>query len=165
MKTLLHSVCLLGASCALGVPALAADFSDSAEVLSATPVYQTRMDSRSVCRQTLVNATPDNATGRQIVGAILGGLLGSRFGHGGGRVAAGAVGAVAGSVIGGQLASNDDGERWETRCAPVDRPSRTLSGYDVTYRYRGHVFTTSLPYDPGSHLDLDVQLVPSGRTS
>jgi hypothetical protein len=45
------------------------------------------------------------------------------------------------------------------------RPSRTLSGYDVTYRYRGHVFTTSLPYDPGSHLDLDVQLVPSGRTS
>ena len=68
-------------------------------------------------------------------------------------------------LIGGQLASSDDGERWETRCAPVDRPSRTLAGYDVTYRYRGHVFTTSLPYDPGSHLDLDVQLVPSGRTS
>ncbi|HQT00600.1 MAG: hypothetical protein B7Y26_00745 [Hydrogenophilales bacterium 16-64-46] len=161
MKTLLHSVCLLGASCALGVPALAADFSDSAEVLSSTPVYQTRLDSRSVCRQTLVNATPDDATGRQIVGGILGGLLGSRFGHGDGRVAAGAVGAVAGSVIGGQF--GDDGERWETRCAPADRPTRTLAGYDVTYRYRGHVFTTSLPYDPGARLDLDVQLQPTGR--
>lgn len=165
MKTLLHSVCLLGASCALGVPALAADFSDSAEVLSSTPVYATRLASRTVCRQTLVNATPDDATGRQIVGGILGGLLGSRFGHGGGRVAAGAVGAVAGSVIGGEFGRDDDGERWETRCAPEARPSRSLAGYDVTYRYRGHVFTTSLPYDPGARLDLDVALVPAGSAS
>lgn len=165
MKTLLPSFCLLGASCALGVPALAADFTDSAEVLSATPVYETRMSSRTECRQTLVNATPENATGREIFGGILGGLLGSRFGHGSGRVAAGAAGAVAGSVIGGEFAGGDDGERWETRCAPADRPLRSLAGYDVTYRYRGHVFTTSLPYDPGPRLDLDVQLVPSGASS
>lgn len=164
MKTLFQSVCVLGASCAFGVPALAADFSDSAEVLSATPVYQTTLNSRNVCRQTLVNATPENATGRQILGGILGGLLGSRFGHGDGRVAASAVGAVAGSVIGDQFNGDDGGERWETRCAPVDNPTRTLAGYDVTYRYRGHVFTTSLPYDPGARLDLDVQLVPSGNS-
>ena len=161
MKPLLQSLCVMGASCALGVPALAADFGDSAEVLSSTPVYQTRMDSRNECRQTLVNATPDNATGRQILGGILGGLLGSRFGHGGGRVAAGAVGAVAGSVIGGQT-GDEGGERWETRCTPVDRPLQSLAGYNVTYRYRGHVFNTTLPYDPGSRLNLEVQLSPSG---
>jgi uncharacterized protein YcfJ len=165
MKTLLQSVCVLGASCAFGVPAFAADFSDSAEVLSSTPVYQTTLNSRNVCRQTLVNATPENATGRQILGGILGGLLGSRFGHGGGRVAASAAGAVAGSVIGNQVGAQDDGERWETRCAPVDRPALTLTGYDVTYRYRGHVFTATLPYDPGARLDLDVELAPSGNNS
>lgn len=161
MKPFVQTLCVLGASCTFGVPALADGFSDRADVLSSTPVYETRLTSRNVCRQTLVNATPDNATGRQIVGGILGGLLGSRFGHGSGRVAAGAVGAVAGSVIGGQV-GNDDGERWETRCTPVDSPSQTLAGYSVTYRYRGHVFNTTLPYNPGSHLDLDVELVPAG---
>ncbi len=160
MNPLLQTACVLGASCLLTAPAGAADFGDSAEVLSATPVYQTRIDRQPVCRQTLVNATPYDATGRQIFGGILGGLLGSRFGHGDGRVAAGAVGALAGSVIGGQV-GNDDGERWETRCTPADRPSNTLAGYDVTYRYRGHVFHTTLPYDPGSRLALDVQLTPT----
>lgn len=165
MKHLLSSLYVLGASCTLGVPALAAGFSDSAEVLSATPAYATRLESRDACRQTLVNATPEHATEREIFGGILGGLLGSRFGHGGGRVAASAAGAVAGSVIGGQYGDHDGGEHWQTVCAPEDRPVQSLSGYDVTYRYRGHVFTTSLPYDPGSRLDLDVELSPSGSSS
>ena len=162
MKPLLQSLCVVGASCAFGAPALAADFGDSAEVLSATPVYQTRMDSRNECRQTLVNAAPEHATERQIFGGILGGLLGSRFGHGDGRVAAGAVGALTGSVMGGQT-GDEGGERWETRCTPVDRPMQSLAGYNVTYRYRGHVFNTTLSYDPGSRLDLEVQLSPAGE--
>lgn len=161
MKPLVQSLCVVGASCAFGVPALADGFSDSAEVLSATPVYQSRMASRTVCRQTLVNATPEDATGRQIIGGILGGLLGSRFGHGDGRVAAGAVGAVAGSVIGDRFDDNG-GERWETRCAPAEQPVQAFAGYAVTYRYRGHVFNTTLPYDPGSRLELEVQLTPVG---
>lgn len=43
------------------------------------------------------------ATG-QILGAVAGGVIGSRFGQGNGRVAASAAGAFLGSVIGGELA-------------------------------------------------------------
>lgn len=64
MKTRL-SVCVPGAGCTLGVPAFAAGYSDSAGVLSTTPVHQACMDSRTVCRQTQGNATPEDAAGGQ----------------------------------------------------------------------------------------------------
>ena len=40
----------------------------------------------------------------QVVGAVAGGVIGSRFGGGNGRLVTTAVGAVLGSVVGGELA-------------------------------------------------------------
>ncbi len=158
------SQCILTAATLLAAgPGFADGFPDTARVLSAAPVYSDQRVSSSQCRQVLVQATPDNATGSQIFGGILGGLLGSRFGHGTGRVAASAAGAITGAVVGDKLASNDDGERWETRCTPVERRQPVLSGYDVTYRYAGQVMHAMLPYDPGDTLPVQVSVRPAGR--
>ncbi|MDR0735838.1 MAG: glycine zipper 2TM domain-containing protein [Zoogloeaceae bacterium] len=45
-----------------------------------------------------------NDTAARVVGAIAGGVIGSRFGGGNGRLAATAAGAVLGSIIAGELA-------------------------------------------------------------
>lgn len=146
-------------------PALAASFADTARVLSVSPVYSEQRIPSQQCRQELVNATPSNATGDQIFGGILGGLLGSRFGRGSGRVAASAAGAITGAVIGDKFADNGDGERWETRCTPVERRQQVISGYDVRYRYAGQVMRATLPYDPGDSLPVQVSVVPSGLSN
>jgi len=52
-------------------------------------------------------AGPRQATGT-LVGAGLGGLVGSHFGHGGGRIAAAAFGAVAGGIIGSAIGQSMD---------------------------------------------------------
>ncbi len=53
----------------------------------------------------------DNMTKQDVgvlTGGAVGGLVGSRFGKGGGQVLATAVGAVAGGLIGGQIGKNMD---------------------------------------------------------
>lgn len=49
-------------------------------------------------------ASSGNRVMGQAVGAVAGGVIGSRFGQGNGRLAATAVGAVVGSVVGGNMA-------------------------------------------------------------
>jgi outer membrane lipoprotein SlyB len=49
-----------------------------------------------------------NQTGGTLVGAGLGALAGNQFGHGSGRVAATAGGAVLGGLIGGGIGANAD---------------------------------------------------------
>ncbi len=56
-----------------------------------------------VPREVYAERGGNEATG-QVIGAIAGGVIGSRFGGGKGRIATTAAGAVVGSVIGGQLA-------------------------------------------------------------
>jgi uncharacterized protein YcfJ len=35
-----------------------------------------------------------------------------------------------------------------------------IDGYHVTYRYKGEIFTTRLPYDPGDRLKVQVSVTP-----
>ena len=46
---------------------------------------------------------PSKADTGTVVGAVAGGVIGSQFGRGGGRVAATMVGAVAGGIIGNEI--------------------------------------------------------------
>jgi len=39
-------------------------------------------------------------------------------------------------------------------------PRKHISGYRVTYRYRGHTATTRLARDPGERIPLDISLSP-----
>lgn len=86
----------------------AQDLTDTAQVISATPVVERITEPRQECWQ---EAAPAPAQERNVVAPILGGvagaLLGSQVGHGSGRTAATAAGAVVGSVIGDRVANPD----------------------------------------------------------
>ncbi|MEO8802500.1 MAG: glycine zipper 2TM domain-containing protein [Rudaea sp.] len=106
-------------------------------------------------------------TAATVFGAIIGGLLGNRIGKGDGRQAATAAGAVAGGVIGSNLAADDervDGARYTTqrRCRETSAPrQRHIVGYDVEYRFRGEVYTSRMPHDPGNRLRVRVSVTPA----
>ena len=41
----------------------------------------------------------------------------------------------------------------------VQRESK-LTGYDVTYKYHGNIYTTSMPHDPGKRIKVAVSVQP-----
>ncbi|MFK7854404.1 MAG: glycine zipper 2TM domain-containing protein [Granulosicoccus sp.] len=126
------------------------------------------------------------SNGSALVGSVIGGVIGNQLGRGHSRSSrAGAT--VAGAIIGGAIGSEARGdikrhrraERstrhtqsrpiYETR--PVERCKRVvesrseqrLQHYNVTYRYKGRIFTTRLPRDPGNRLELQVSVAPARR--
>lgn len=65
-------------------------------------------------------AEGNNQTGATLIGAGLGGLLGSQFGSGGGRLAATAFGTLAGAAIGSSIGKRmDDVDRMKMREAEM----------------------------------------------
>jgi uncharacterized protein YcfJ len=48
------------------------------------------------------------------------------------------------------------------RCRTVTsvRSQQRIEGYDVTYRYRDRVYTTRMPYDPGSSVPVRHKVLP-----
>jgi len=99
-----------------------------------------------------------------MIGAVVGGLLGNQVGKGDGRRAATVAGAVAGGVVGNQVAAERPQYTTQRRCRPAtggSSGSRHVVGYDVEYRYRGEVFTSRLPYDPGDRMRVKVSVTPA----
>lgn len=150
-----------------------------AEVLRVDPIIQTydRPVQRDQCwrepvryreparyRQARNDRTP------AILGAIVGGAIGSQFGSGSGRDAATAAGALLGyhSVrddqrrSGGYYDSGREYVRYEQRCQVNTEYFREerVTGYDVTYRFNGQVYTTVTDYHPGDRLRVQVDVRP-----
>ncbi|MGA9333867.1 MAG: glycine zipper 2TM domain-containing protein [Rudaea sp.] len=163
------------------VPALSGDDNTHyswADVLRVDPVFDTAAaaatPAQTECWEEQVpvgDADREERQGRRtaatVFGAIIGGLLGNRIGKGHGRQAATAAGAVAGGVIGNNIAAEgerDDGPRYtiqrHCREAGASQPRRVV-GYDVEYRYRGDVYTSRLPHDPGNRLRVRVSVTPA----
>lgn len=151
---------------------------DYADVISSRPIYRDVRISqpRRECYDERVvyddggYRRHNNEGVGALLGAVVGGVVGNRFGHGGGRVATTAVGAVVGASAGASLGRNSGGGYsepsygYQTRCSTVDdyRVEQRIEGYDVAYRYHGHVYNTRLPYDPGDRLAVNVDVRPAG---
>ena len=153
-----------------------------ADVLRVDPVYNkpAPTEPQQECWEEQVPVEPaasdsddGNRTVAGVFGAIVGGLLGNRFGKGSGRTAATAAGAVAGGVVGSQLADNSERDRepqytTRRRCrplgeapAPAAAPAQPeIIGYEVEYRYRGDVYASRLANDPGDRLRVRVSVTP-----
>jgi len=88
----------------------AQDLTDTAQVISSTPIVERVSEPRQECWQDAAGA-PAPAQERNVVAPIIGGvagaLLGSQVGRGSGRTAATAAGAVAGTLIGDRVANPD----------------------------------------------------------
>lgn len=99
--------------------ALASDFVDTAQVVSATPIVERVSEPRQEC-YTETAAAPQKPQERGMAAPILGGLagalLGRQVGHGNGRDAATAVGAAVGTMA-GDYAANPDANRSYTGAA------------------------------------------------
>jgi uncharacterized protein YcfJ len=157
---------------ALGVCALplaqAGDFEDFGRVVRVQPrVEQVRMP-RQECRTEYVQTQvqPQRSAGGSVVGGIAGALLGSQVGGGNGKVAAAAAGAIAGAVVGDRV--DNDGRNYAPQaqeqavrqCRTVESVQERTNGYDVTYDYRGHTYTTVMNRDPGNRIRVRVSVEP-----
>lgn len=148
-----------------------------AEVISAQPIYRSVRieeprrecyDERVVYQEQRGGYYNDNGAGT-IVGAVIGGVLGHQVGRGHSRRAATAIGAVIGAGVGQQV-SRQHAPRPETVqrvgyeevCNTVvdHRVEQRIESYDVTYRYGGRTYHTSMPYDPGRRIPVDVNVRP-----
>jgi uncharacterized protein YcfJ len=162
MKTRFVAPLLLAA---VAVPAHAYDYADTADVIAATPIYQTVNNPRQQCWTESVTAyeQPRRAGGGAIIGGIAGGLIGSTVGRGNGRVAAAAAGAAIGALVGNDYENRDNAvvavTRPVQRCQVTDNYSQVITGYNVTYRYNGRDSTVVLPNDPGPRLRIGVGVV------
>jgi len=168
--------------------AQAATFTDNARVRSAEPQYENIKVPRNECSshwvtegQDRVTTAQPNAQPRQyggaIVGGVLGGVLGHQVGGGRGKDAATVVGAVLGTIAGDHLenrnapARYDDGQyanngryqpaqREVQRCRTVYDVQSRITGYRVTYDYRGQQYTTFMRSNPGKRLPVRVSVAP-----
>ena len=137
-----------------------------ADVLRVDPNYgivRTEVPQQQCYDQPVVRHEGGNSTAGTILGAVVGGVLGTTIGKGDGRRAATVAGAVAGGAVGNRAGRGRDYESSETRCRDVSTVSeqRRITGYDVEYRYRGQVYMSRLNYDPGERLRVRVNVEPA----
>jgi uncharacterized protein YcfJ len=163
---------------ALGVCALplaqAVEFEDFGRVVRVQPHVEQVRQPRQECRTDYVQAPVQQApqgrsAGGSIIGGIAGALLGSQVGGGSGRNVAVAAGAIAGAVAGDHI--DNDGrqvaqqppqvqEQAVRQCRTVDAWESRTTGYEVTYDYRGHNYTSIMARDPGQRVRLRVSVEP-----
>ena len=161
-----YSVANVATAAAASGTANAADFEDTARVISVSPQYEQINYPQQRCTTEYVSIQRDGqrSMGGSIVGGIAGGLLGSQIGGGSGRTAAAAVGAIAGAIAGDRIENSNQGgyveQRPVQRCQTVDNWQTRANGYAVTYEYNGRTYTSMLPYDPGPRLRLQVSITP-----
>jgi uncharacterized protein YcfJ len=157
----------------LATAALAAHadtYLDNARVRSVQPQYESVTVPRQECSNQIVNETRRVDGGRQYGGAVIGGVagavLGNQVGNGHGREAATALGAVLGAFTGDRFQNRDQVDQYQTvprevtSCQTVNDVQQRLTGYQVSYEYRGQQFTALLPQNPGSNLQVRVSVDP-----
>ncbi|MGD8384636.1 MAG: hypothetical protein PVF89_04440 [Lysobacterales bacterium] len=162
-----------------------------ARVLDAQPVYERVQipETRRVCRnEAVTRRVPEyRSPAPVIVGALLGGVIGSELsrghghryhggyrhgyrrghGHGGNRAAGTLAGVAIGSIIGSSVQYSAAPPRYyddvvkvcgtETRYRDEDR----IVGWDVTWDFHGQVYHSRMDEEPGERIRVSVR--PIGR--
>lgn len=155
---------------AAALAAQAEPFYDQARVRGVEPRYETVNVPREECSRHWVSERhavgPQHNPGGLVIGGVAGALLGNQVGKGHGREAATALGAVVGAVAGDRIANRDRGDTYDevprevTTCRTVNEGRSRVVGYDVTYEYRGQLFTKLMRDNPGPSLRVRVSVDP-----
>ncbi|MBA2672057.1 glycine zipper 2TM domain-containing protein [Ramlibacter sp.] len=170
------ALCLLAATAAVG--ARAETFTDNARVRSVEPQYESVQIPRNECTSQWVNdpqpvVTAPRSYGGAIIGGVAGAVLGNQVGRGHGREAATAAGAIVGAVAGDRIGNDNYNNgavvgyqqqpREVSTCRTVNEVQNRLTGYRVTYEYRGHVSTAFMRSEPGQSVPVQVSVMPLER--
>ena len=151
--------------------AQAQTFVDRARVQDVQPQYETVQVPRQECASQWVQDAPQPVSegrgyGGAIIGGVAGGLLGNQVGKGHGKEAATAAGAVIGAITGDRLQNNQPQQvvqaspREVRTCRTVNDTQQRLTGYRVTYEYRGNNYQTVMHDQPGQSLPVRVSVTP-----
>ena len=147
----------------------AQSFVDRARVQQVEPQYESVQIPRQECTSQVVNepvpVAANRGYGGAIIGGVAGGILGNQVGKGHGKEAATAAGAVIGAITGDRIANNQpQGTAYQPRevrsCQTVHDLQQRLTGYRVTYEYRGQEYTTVTREQPGRTLPVRVSITP-----
>jgi uncharacterized protein YcfJ len=162
-------VCLLATG---AVVAHAETFVDNARVRAVEPQYEDVATPRQECTTQVVNEQRPIGGGPNyggaVVGGVVGGLLGNQVGRGHGREAATAAGAVVGAITGDRMANNQPQQyevvpREVTSCRTISDMQARLTGYRVSYDWRGQEYSTFMRSNPGPTLQVRVSVEPVVR--
>jgi len=167
MKRILLIALLLAAA-----GAEAATFTDYATVLRSDPQYGTVTDNCAAPVQNTgdvgnaVGGLMTAENGGSLLGGIVGGVLGHQVGGGRGKTVATIAGALGGALAGRTIAQGYGANAGQPQPQPAPQACasrQVVTGYAVTYEYRGQRETMTMPYDPGKKLELTVTAQPVVR--
>jgi len=146
-------------------------YEDRARVTAVTPQVERVNHPVQECRTEYVRESyydKRHSNSGAIVGTIAGGLIGSRFGGGDGRLITTAVGAGLGAVIGDRhdnrytRGHHQVETRPVERCETIDRWESVTTGYLVDYKYNGRHYSTVTQERPGRYIPVKVSVKPGG---
>lgn len=153
--------------------ATAESFTDWATVTRVEPIERTYTVRRPVEKcwmETVRVQRPGRSDGsltNELIGGILGGVVGNQFGDGGGKDAMTIAGAALGASIANDQENLQAGQRGGSykeveRCETVyeTEEKRERSGYQVSYRYNGHTFTTKMKRRPADSIRVRISVTP-----
>ena len=131
-----------------------------AEVVSAKALTKTIKTPRQECHDEQVTHTKEAKDKDRLVGtgvgAVVGGLLGSRIGGGNTRIFTGLAGAAAGGYAGNKIEQKVQKGNTETttekRCVTVYDTHEEPNGYEVVYMLDGKRHHVHMDHDPGKQL-------------
>jgi len=137
-----------------------------AEVVHVKPIVEeveVRTPHRE-CHEEEVSEGGNDGSGGAVVGAVAGGALGNAAGHNTqSRRLDTVVGVIGGAIIGKKMSESEGTTSTETVCHrrnSVDYEDKTI-GYDVTYRYFGHEYSSRVDHDPGDRIRVTVDVRPA----
>ncbi|HEY9100830.1 glycine zipper 2TM domain-containing protein [Chitinimonas sp.] len=150
--------------------AQAASFEDTARVRNVEPQYERISVPHKECSSEVVTETRrvggERSYGGAVVGGVAGAIVGNQVGKGHGREAATALGAVVGALTGDRIDNRDNRVEYEDvprevqRCRTVEDWQSRVTGYRVTYEYRGQQYTTTTRDNPGRTMPVRVSVDP-----
>ncbi len=139
-----------------------------ANVVDSQPMYETQYvdEPQENCWQEERPVRQSQSHTGTVLGGIVGAAVGNQLGHGHTNKNVGAVaGALLGASIGRDVSARNGSRyayRQEEHCEQVSRRRERsyITGYRVTYRYQGELYSTQMSRDPGRRIKLRVAVSP-----
>ncbi len=131
-----------------------------AEVTAVEPITETYFVAREECYDEVVEEVAPKRDENQItgtvVGAVLGAVLGKQVGGGNGKKLATVAGAAAGGYAGRRIQQDMQGKnvqtRIERRCQTLQDPKQRVTGYQVSYSFRGETGSVVMAQRPAEKI-------------
>lgn len=141
--------------------AYAADFVDTAKVVSVTPIYVRVTEQK--CWLETVPGERKHSIGGAVVGGVAGAAIGSQVGDGTGKKIATVAGGIAGAMTGDRIATGQPQTQQVEHCREIETEREVIKNYRVVYRYKDQDITTTLPYSPGPMLRIRINVIEDQR--